>query len=125
MLDLQSITQEIKDALHEKLFLRLPSEACGVILPTPYRGQYVIELPNRSLTAHRSFIMWSTDLQLEIGPWLIDHGDRLGEVIFWHTHPSGDPEPSVQDLANRVVDADNLVVTYSGDTRNPLTLTPF
>lgn len=89
---------------------RLPAEACGVLLPTPYRRKRIWEMPNRSKTSHDAFTMYSSDVQIELREWIDDNPGLLTEVAFWHTHPSGDPTPSKPDLSNRVSQACNLVL---------------
>lgn len=94
---------------------RLPTEACGVMLPTPFRGQRIWEMPNRSLKAQQSFRMESADVRMALGEWIESNPARLTEVTFWHSHPSGDSTPSGPDLNNRVAQACNLVIALGED----------
>lgn len=92
--------------------LRLPNEACGVIIPTPFKGQQVFEMPNRSKLPAESFVMHSEDITLTIMDWAADNPDAVWEkMVIWHTHPSGGVGPSKNDLDNRIEHCGNLVVS--------------
>jgi len=88
--------------------LRLPNEACGVIIPdldVP-ADQWVHELKNRSTDPTNSFkIDPSTVTQLLVNP------DHWEDVLIWHTHPSGHVGPSKQDLQHRHPKLKYLVVS--------------
>lgn len=98
--------------LAETYWLRHPTEACGVIIPSPHKNKTVFELPNRSLEPQSSYLMASSDLNLELHEWFMANEDKLAGVIFWHTHPSGDVKPSKVDRAHRVSGAMNLIVSF-------------
>lgn len=98
--------------LTETYWLRHPTEACGVITPSSHKGRTVFELPNRSMEPQSSYLMSGKDLNLELSEWFNEHGDELAGVIFWHTHPSGDPKPSKADRSHRVNGAMNLIVSF-------------
>lgn len=95
---------------------RLPNEACGLLLPSDWHGEQVIELPNRSLRPHDEYIIWPDDVEVAIGEWAhqVDH-DARNAVAVWHTHPAGNIGPSPGDLAKRIEGAAYLVVAYQGD----------
>lgn len=94
---------------------RKPAEACGVILPTPYRGRTVWEMPNRSHTSHDSFEMRSDDILLQLEGWIQENRDLANweNLVFWHTHPSGGVGPSKTDIENRIPQCGNLVVSLT------------
>lgn len=93
--------------------LRRPNEACGVLLPFPWRGQPVWELPNRALKPHDSFLMTSEDVVLQLQGWIDENPEaaKWENMTFWHTHPSGNTGPSQEDLDNRIINCGNLVVS--------------
>jgi proteasome lid subunit RPN8/RPN11 len=92
--------------------LRYPTEACGVIIPSPYHGKTGFVLPNRSMTPQSSYLMTGKDLSLELNEWFEEHADELAGVVFWHTHPSGDAKPSKTDRQHRVSGAMNVIVSF-------------
>lgn len=95
---------------------RLPNEACGVIIPTPYKGRQVFEMPNRSKTPHDSFTMHSADIILELQDWAADNDEAVWEkMTIWHTHPGGNLDPSQSDIENRIEYCGNLVVALLED----------
>lgn len=102
-------------------WLRHPTESCGVIIPTPHKGKTVFELPNRSMTPQSQFLMSSEDLKLELNEWFNENSDELNRVIFWHSHPSGDPKASKADRVHRVMGAMNLVISAT-DKNSPIQL---
>jgi proteasome lid subunit RPN8/RPN11 len=93
--------------------LRLPNEACGVLLPTPHRNKRVFEIPNRSKYPANSFEMHSDDIVMEIEDWIIENPSSAcwEQVTIWHTHPSGGVGPSRVDLQNRIEKCGNLVIS--------------
>lgn len=111
------LTQSQIKELESIYWTRHPTEACGLITPTPYNGKTVHELPNRSLEPQTSYVMKSSDIRLELSGWFDEHPDELGGVVFWHTHPSGNPKASKADRENRVQGAMNLIIA-SPDTRS-------
>lgn len=81
---------------------RAPAEACGILLPYPWRGQQVWEMPNRSNTPHDEFIMKGEDIALTLEDWLEETPEGLWtQIVAWHTHPSGNLGPSKADLERR------------------------
>lgn len=108
LLDVQQLTE-----LSEIYWLRYPTEACGVIIPSPHKGKRVFEMPNRSMTPQSEYLMAGSDINFELHEWFQGHDGELSGVIFWHTHPSGDPKPSRADREHRVNGAMNLVVTFA------------
>lgn len=88
---------------------RQPNEACGIILPTLHKGKRVWELPNRSLRPHDSFEMHGSDIAIVVADW----DGPYEEIVIWHTHPGGNVGPSRADMANRVTQLPNLVVTIT------------
>jgi proteasome lid subunit RPN8/RPN11 len=115
MLEMTLDVDQLRD-LSNAYHLRHPTEACGVIIPSPHKGKTVFEMPNRSLTPHDSFMLKGEDLKLELQDWFLTHEDELPGVIFWHTHPSGDPKPSKADRAHRVNGAMNVIVSFSKES---------
>lgn len=93
--------------------LRLPSEACGVMIPTPHRGRWVWEMPNRSLEPDAEFVFGIDDVFTELEDWITHNDDHWNEIIFWHTHPGGRAYPSRADVENRVGDVHNLIVALA------------
>jgi len=93
--------------------LRLPIEACGVILPFKFRGRQVIELPNRSKTPETAFEFRASDLSISLEKWVDTYPSyaSLEKITIWHTHPSGHVGPGQFDLEHRVTGCGNLVVS--------------
>lgn len=106
-----TLTREELGYLEATFWLRYPNESCGLILPSSYKNKTVFELPNRSLTPQNSFMMKSSDIRLELDEWFNSHPDDLSSVIFWHSHPSGDPKASKNDRNHRVSGALNLIIS--------------
>lgn len=95
---------------------RSPSEACGILLPQPYKGSWIIELPNRSHHPHDSFEYNTMDIRLALADWLEEaEGDDIRGIALWHTHPSGGIGPSRIDMRNRIPDSHHLVVTLTNE----------
>lgn len=92
---------------------RLPTEACGVAIPTPWRGERVFEMPNRSKTPRDSFEFQGSDVMITLEQWLAQNEELWGEFIVWHTHPGGNIGPSEKDIEVRVEDVHNLVVALT------------
>lgn len=92
---------------------RSPSEAAGVLLPFPFRGRQIIELPNRSLTPHDHFEMRGEDLVLALEEFASVHTSPKvwNELVLWHTHPSGNVGPSKYDLQHKMPNLRHLVVS--------------
>lgn len=92
---------------------RAPAEAAGVLLPFPFQGTQVIELPNRSMTPHDHFLMQGEDLALALEPFAEAHPDKelWMQVALWHTHPGGNLGPSKYDLKNRCEGLRHLVIS--------------
>ena len=95
--------------------LRLPNEACGVILPYPVNNRQIIELPNRSKTPHDEVFMNGEDLVIEL-EFIFGEDTMLPEnlaqdITFWHTHPQGHVGPSSYDLKNKAPVGKHLVVS--------------
>ena len=87
--------------------LRLPNEACGVVIPDLNlpAEEWVHELANRSPDPTNSFKIDPTTVNdLLVSPELWD------DVLIWHTHPSGHIGPSKGDLAQRHPKLKYLVV---------------
>jgi proteasome lid subunit RPN8/RPN11 len=99
---------------------RLPNEACGVLLPLPWNGSQIIELPNRSLRPHDEYVIWPDDVEVALGEWAhsVDHEAR-DAVAVWHTHPAGNIGPSPGDLKKRIDGAAYLVLAYTGEAWIP------
>lgn len=90
------------------------AELCGVILPTPYRGNQVFSIPNRAKDTHSSYVMSGSDIRLTVEGWLEEADTTLWrEVVFWHTHPGGGIGPSRIDMQNRPPSGYNLVIALT------------
>lgn len=93
-----------------------PSEACGVLLPTPLNEAWgeigkVVQLPNRSLQHHDHYALDPDDVAVAIGDWA--HSvtfEQRDSVAVWHTHPQGNIGPSKTDLDKKHPDIAYLVV---------------
>ena len=98
---------------------RVPAEACGVLLPEPYAGSQVWEMPNRSKTPHDSFEMLGSDIVLSLEGWFAGKDDdEVKEVVIWHTHPRGNIGPSRYDMRNRLEGHHHLVISLTeGDAK--------
>lgn len=105
------ITDEILQEIFEIGLRRHPIEACGMLLPVDYKGSQVVELPNRSLEASSSYVIWSDDVEVALGEWAhqVDATTR-DAVSVWHTHPSGLVGPSRRDMRSRLPGISYLVV---------------
>lgn len=93
--------------------LRSPCEAAGILLPFPFEGRQIIELPNRSSTPHDFFEMAAEDLILSMEKFVTKHPDPSvwNMTVIWHTHPAGHVGPSTFDMQNKVTDLRHLVVS--------------
>lgn len=105
------LSENMLEAIGYIGFQRYPVEACGLLLPTPWRGSEVVELPNRSLDGNNSYLVWPSDIEIAIGEWAraVDHHTR-NMIAIWHTHPSGHVGPSRGDMKNRIDGVAYLVV---------------
>jgi proteasome lid subunit RPN8/RPN11 len=87
--------------------LRMPKEACGVIVPelSAPVDQWVLELVNRSESPENSYLIDGETLRtISADPEVWD------DCIIWHTHPSGNVGPSRRDLEYRIPGIKYLVV---------------
>jgi len=77
---------------------RLPNEACGFVIPNLNQpiDEWVVELVNRSPQPTTSYKCDATAIQ-----GLLDDPEVWGDVLIWHTHPSGNVGPSKGDMENR------------------------
>lgn len=98
-----SVVEEIAKVGRE----RAPVEACGILLPTPFKGKRVWEMPNRSMEGNNTFELHGADIVITLDEW---DGD-FKQVAIWHTHPDGGVGPSRADLQTRLSQVGNLVVT--------------
>lgn len=96
---------------------RAPAEACGVLLPFKFRGQQVLEMPNRSSTPHDEFVMRSDDVKIALEDFCEVHTsvEVWSRIAIWHTHPNGNLGPSRTDVHNKPEDTDCLVVSLYDD----------
>ena len=99
-----------------------PNEACGLLLPSPVRGQQVIQLPNRSKEPADSVEIDDEDLILQLEAVYGERipADAVNEITIWHTHPGGNIGPSKYDLQNKPKVFKFLVVTLFQDDRPPV-----
>lgn len=89
-------------------FFRKPMEACGVVIPemSAPPDQWVHELTNRSPDPRMSYqIDPATVAQL------LSNKEVWGDVLIWHTHPSGMVGPSRGDMHERIEGLHYLVVS--------------
>lgn len=87
--------------------LRMPHEACGVIVPNlefPV-DQWVHEMVNRSESPQDSFCIDPATLST-----IAADPETWDDVIIWHTHPSGAVGPSKKDLQYKIPGLKYLVV---------------
>lgn len=96
---------------------RRPTEACGLLLPFPWREQQIFEMPNRSKTPHDSFVMKGSDIELVLAEFFEENEDKSmwPQITAWHTHPGGNVGPSVEDLRNKPKLIRSLVVSLHED----------
>jgi len=109
-----SLTDELVAQIGRIGKLRLPTEACGVILPELFHGRQVIELPNRSALPHDNYTFTVEDLSLELKPWFqsVDR-ERWNDPVIWHTHPKGNIGPSKADMQFKIPELSYLVVALT------------
>ena len=100
---------------------RHPSEACGILLPEPWKNRWVYELPNRSLTPQSSFAFLAEDVRLTLSGWFEERTTPPveGELTIWHTHPGGGIGPSRKDMQMKVPGARFLVVAMTPEGAVP------
>jgi proteasome lid subunit RPN8/RPN11 len=95
--------------------LRSPTEACGLVLPRPLKGRWIVELPNRSLEAD-SYELWSDDIACVLESWLEEAAEQdWARLTVWHTHPAGNVGPSRSDLECKRPEVSYLVVALTPD----------
>lgn len=95
---------------------RKPAEAVGILLPEPYRGTWIKELPNRSSRPHDGFMFTRDDLALALEDWFEEaSAENVARLTLWHTHPSGGIGPSRIDMRNRLQHMRHLVVTITDE----------
>lgn len=99
---------------------RQPAEACGVLLPTPFRGSRVWEMPNRASRFNEAFELHTDDIVVQLGEWLGQNRDHWDDLAVWHTHPSGDTTPSKADMEGRFEPMANLVVALTEEGPKPV-----
>lgn len=112
-----TLEKSVVDAIGDIGELRRPAEACGVLLPFPWKGRQVFEMPNRSKKQNDSFALLSDDVTMTLQDWIADHPDSAvwENITIWHTHPSGGVGPSKEDMDNRIEVCGNLVVALTED----------
>lgn len=88
--------------------LRKPMEACGVVVPDLSEAprDWVKELTNRSPSPHNAY-----DIDPATITDLLAAPEIWGNVLIWHTHPSGHVGPSRGDMHARIDGLKYLVVT--------------
>jgi proteasome lid subunit RPN8/RPN11 len=83
-----------------------------MLLPEPWNGSQVIELPNRSLNGSNSYTIWPDDVEVALGEWAHRVDQIAREAVgVWHTHPSGLIGPSRLDMQKRIDGVAYLVVS--------------
>lgn len=118
------LEQHMVDQIAQIGLAAYPHEACGLLLPTPVRGQQVIQLPNRSKEPLDSVEVDPDDFIIEM-ELLYGEADAipdevLEDIVVWHTHPSGNVGPSKYDMENKPAKLGCLVVAIYTDGRPPL-----
>ena len=114
------LTEAILKELKRITLERMPSEACGLILPSDHDGRLVIELPNRALDHQTNYEIWPTDIPLAMGEWLeAATREEVHRVAIWHSHPGGWVGPSKADLEMKVPNAAYLVVALEKNVLVP------
>lgn len=108
------LTEDALAEIYRIGLLRAPSEACGLLLEIPFttslgKTSRVLEIPNRSLRPHDSYVMESDDLKLAMD------GKPDQNAAAWHTHPGGLVGPSTKDMRTRadLADIPMLVVALT------------
>lgn len=102
--------------IYELGLKRKPAEACGILLPRPWKNSWILELPNRSAHCHDSFEFTTADMRMVLEPWLDQAtSEDFQSMALWHTHPSGGIGPSRIDMRNKVVEAHHLVVAITDE----------
>ena len=110
------LEQHIVDEIARIGVERAPSEACGILLPFPWNGKQIYELPNRAEKHHDMFTLYGDDIVFTIQDWVDHHPEATWDQIsVWHTHPAGQVGPSETDLKERSEHCGNLVVTLTED----------
>jgi proteasome lid subunit RPN8/RPN11 len=91
--------------------MRLPYEACGVVIPDLNypADQWVHELVNRSSDPLNSY-----KIDPETIAGLLVDPEVWEDVLIWHTHPSGHVGPSKGDMEGRDPRLKYLVVALPG-----------
>lgn len=90
---------------------RRPSEAGGLIVPTPTADvhKWVVELENISDEPHDSFFTDLAKAEEEVAIQLRITPDPT-DVWLWHTHPGGNVGPSPMDMRGKIDGVHYLVV---------------
>jgi proteasome lid subunit RPN8/RPN11 len=103
-------------AIYELGLRRRPAEACGILLPSPWKKSWILEVPNRSKHCHDSFEYTLYDLRAVLHDWANQATpEEMEQLTLWHTHPSGGVGPSRIDMRNRIQGTHHLVVTLTDE----------
>lgn len=91
-----------------------PKETCGILLPTPWRGRWIVEVKNTSDHPKTSFCFTTEALRDALSEWFetVSRHDPH-ELVIWHTHPGGGVGPSRTDMQARVEGVGHLVVALT------------
>lgn len=93
-----------------------PKETCGVLLPSPWKGRWVVEIENTSSTPHDSFEFTTKELREALAEWFDEaKGQNPFDLVLWHTHPSGGVGPSRVDVQAKIKGVTHLVVALTND----------
>ena len=89
--------------------LRRPAEACGILLPGPHKGRWLVEMPNRSALAHENYMFTVDDLKIGLS----DIETDFENLTVFHTHPGGGIGPSRTDMRAKITAFRYLVVALT------------
>jgi proteasome lid subunit RPN8/RPN11 len=102
--------------LFDHAYSEAPQEACGILGIDPDSGQVIrwIATANRAADPTRFYAIDPTALAQYL-PELSDQGLQIG---FYHSHPNGDPIPSVTDVSEATYpESPYLILGIKQDTR--------
>lgn len=90
---------------------RRPIEACGILLSTPHKGRWLVEMPNRADDAQHSYMFTVSDLKIG----LFDIETDFDKLTVFHTHPGGNIGPSRVDIRAKISAFRYLVVALTDE----------
>lgn len=88
------ISQKLLKQIEHHGEAEFPKEACGLLIGTP---EIIVDaIPSQNLAASDSEFLINPALQLRMQRELRDTGKKV--IGVYHSHPSGNPTPSQQDM---------------------------